>query len=232
MRDNTRREGSATPRRGNVFVLLPALLLAAGACAPGPEDTPHADLTASDVGLAGEWVRTGHAEAWFVTFGEEGRVVLENSVGQASAGSYALRDSTHVEIHLPNPTVGLSDALELTIVDRGDEWVRLTGPNDESWEFFRFDALPEELLGRWLDLPRNDPRFFIEFTSPNNVVWRRRHGMRRTEDRLGKGWMRGDSLFLHQWGFPPVLYTYRISGDSLNLERPGLGPRGSYLRPR
>jgi len=166
-----------------------------------------------------------------MTFEPEGAITLVNATLDVTVmGTYAQPDSTHVEIRSEAPTPRFPDQLTLTVLEWGEDWVRLEGPDDEAWDLVRYQPLPSELTGRWLTLPRNDPRYFIELTAPNDVLWRRRFGMKRSEDRVGRGWMRGDSLFLHIWGSPPMHYVYEISGDTLAFERPGIGPFGRYVK--
>lgn len=182
------------------------------------------------VPIAGDWIRVDHPSAWFVSIGDRS-VTLENrTLGRTVRGSWTSPDSVSVELTLAEPRHGLPGRLELRLEEREDGTLRMLGSDGEPWVLVRYGSIPSDLAGRWLTLPRNDSRYFIQFDEPNDVLWRRRFGMRRSEDRVGRGWTREDSLFLHIWGAPPMHYLYEITGDTLQLERPGIGPFGRYVR--
>ena len=204
---------------------LPVMGLVAAAAGCGPAGS------GGSVPVVGDWVRVEHPSAWFITFDEDGGVLLRNrTLNETVQGGWAAADSTEVVLSLTAPTHGLPDRLALEVEERGEETLRMSGSDGDAWVLVRYGPVPPELVGRWLTLPRNDPRYFIQFDEPNDVLWRRRFGMRRSEDRIGTGWTRSDSLFLHIWGSPPMHYLYEITGDSLQFERPGIGPFGRYVR--
>ncbi len=181
--------------------------------------------------MDGQWVRANHPEAWFVAFEPDGSVRFRNeSTDREVEGRVTESDTVRITIDLILPGPRLPDRLVLDVTGRGEGRVDLTSSEGEVWTLVRYGPLPAELLGRWYTLPRNDPRYFIEFERPHQVLWRRKFGMKRSEDRAGAGWMRGDSLFLHLWGSPPMHYTYTMTGDTLAFQRPGLGPFGRYHR--
>ncbi|MEJ2546465.1 MAG: hypothetical protein P8125_01460 [Gemmatimonadota bacterium] len=206
--------------RATISLILAAASLAA-ACGP----------TAKHDWLQGDWVRTGHPEAWFVTFEPDGSARFRNeTTDRVIAGRVLAADSTRVEIQFDIPGRWLPDRLELNVSERSEARLDLQDEDGVPWTLVRYGPLPTELLGRWHTLPRNDPRYFIDFERPQQVLWRRKFGMKRSEDRAGAGWTRGDSLFLHIWGAPPMHYNYAIVGDTLSFERPGIGPFGRYHR--
>lgn len=181
--------------------------------------------------MEGRWVRANHPEAWFVAFEPNGSVRFRNeSTDREVEGRVTAADTAQIAIDLLSPGQRLPGRLTFEVTGRSDDRLDLTNSEGEVWTLVRYGPLPAELLGRWYTLPRNDPRYFIEFERPNQVLWRRRFGMKRSEDRAGAGWMRGDSLFLHLWGAPPMHYAYDVAGDTLAFQRPGLGPFGRYHR--
>lgn len=201
----------------SLFVTAWAL---AGCSRAGPEEQ-----------LSGDWVRDGHPDAWFVSFDRDGGVNFSNeTLGIDVTGTYRIADSTRIEITIDQPSRWLSERLSFDLAARAEDRLDLVDSEGEDWTLVRYGPIPRELLGRWLTLPRNDPRYFIEIEAPHHVLWRRKFGMKRSEDRVGAAWTRGDSLFMHIWGVAPMHYVYEISGDTLAFERPGIGKFGMYRR--
>lgn len=206
------------PRLLGMLLYLP---LAGAACVdPGPGPS-----------LRGQFVRVGHPEAWFVAFGGDGSATFSNAtLGVTVEGVVSVLESGGIEILVDAPGRGIPERMGLTTVDAAGSHLLLSDATDSTWDLVRAHPIPRELLGRWLTLPHADPRYFIELRAPHDVLWRRRFGMRRSEDRIGRGWVSGDSLFLHIWGAPPMHYEFDIARDTLSFERPGIGPFGRYVR--
>jgi hypothetical protein len=204
----------------HLLSILAATLFSAGCGRGAPEGA-----------FTGDWVRVDHPSAWLVTLAEDGAAALRNrTLDETVRGRWTAIDTSDVVIVVEGLRHGLPDTLRLGVEERAGGTLRATGSDGDPWVLVRYGPVPRELLGRWLTYPRNDPRYFIEFDESNEVLWRRRFGMRRSEDRVGSGWTRGDSLFLHIWGSPPMHYTYEITGDTLQFQRPGIGPFGRYIR--
>jgi hypothetical protein len=181
--------------------------------------------------VLGEWVRDGHPNAWFIAFERDGGVTFSNqTLDMEVTGNYTMADSTRIEITIDQPSRWLPESLAFTVSGLSEDRFDMVDTQGEEWTLVRYGPIPRELLGRWLTLPRNDPRYFIEIEEPHHVLWRRKFGMKRSEDRVGAAWTRGDSLYLHIWGVAPMHYVYEISGDTLAFERPGIGKFGMYRR--
>lgn len=196
------------------------LLLMSASCAP---PTP-------DAVMRGRWVRAAHPQAWFVTFDGSGEATFNRPRRPPIVGTVVFTEPDQMEIQFDRGDPALPDVLKLRRVAEGDGWSRWEDGGGETWQFARYGPIPDELLGRWLTLPQADERYFIDLEEPNSVLWRRKFGMRRSEDRVGRGWTRGDSLFLNTWNAMPIHYEYEIRGDTLSFERPGIGPFGRYVR--
>lgn len=201
---------------------LSALLLMSASCAP---PTPEAQMR-------GRWVRADHSQAWFVTFDGNDEATFDRPRRSPIVGTVVFPEPDRMEIQFELSDPALPAKLELRRVGDGDDWSSWEDAEGEAWHFVRYGPLPEDLVGRWLTLPQADERYFIEIEEPNSVLWRRRFGMRRSEDRVGRGWTRGDSLFMNTWNAMPIHYEYEIRGDTLAFERPGVGPFGRYVRSR
>jgi len=198
-----------------------AVLLMSASCA-----TPTPDAQ-----MRGRWVRADHPQAWFVTFDGNGGAKFERPrLASPIVGTVVFTDADRLEIEFDRRDPALPTRLELRRVSNGHDWSTWEDGDGEAWHFVRYGPIPEELVGRWLTLPQADERYFIELEEPNSVLWRRRFGMRRSEDRVGRGWTRGDSLFMNTWNAMPIHYEYEIRGDTLAFERPGIGPFGRYVR--
>lgn len=194
----------------------------AGCASAGPDEQ-----------IQGEWVRDGHPDSWFVSFERDGAVTFRNeTLDMTVTGRYSLPDSASLDITIDQPSRWLPDSLAYRVSGRAEDRLNLVDSQGEDWTLVRYGPIPAELVGRWYTLPRNDPRYFIDFQRPHHVLWRRKHGMKRSEDRNGAAWTRGDSLFLHIKGVAPMHYVYELSGDTLAFERPGIGKFGRYVRAR